>query len=448
MVGMKRSEMKRSEMKRRAWPTGEPGSNSGSEPGFEADQDPDSASSAGAGPELERGSGLTGQARLDAQRGFEPEFERGQAWLDAQRGFRPEVESLSGQARLDAERGYRATAERVPASADADQALFSRPDPKPGSGQPGSGQAGLDARRGFQSRRRSRPEPRYSRNDPERPIGYDPERWAGLEPEADVLPGRPGGRGTAGSGGLPGEDAVGSAEDRAEDQGNGSGSGRRTGPAFGQSSGLGSGRRSGRSDRPKRPRPERSPEERAERTAQRQARAAQSVAADPTAAAKSVVLRQLTLGPRTRAQLRQAMADKDIPEDVVNAVLDRFEQVDLIDDKEFSRQWVQSRHLGRGLARRALAHELRQRGVDDEIVKDAVDEVSPDDELSAARELVRRKAAGTRNDDPQRRIRRLAGMLARKGYDGGIAMQAIRAELADLADAADEAGLDFDPDAL
>jgi regulatory protein len=133
------------------------------------------------------------------------------------------------------------------------------------------------------------------------------------------------------------------------------------------------------------------------------------------------------------------MARKDIPEDVATAVLDRFEEVDLVDDEEFSRQWVQSRHLGRGLARRALAHELRQRGVAEETVKDAVEAVTTDDELTAARELVRRKAASMRNDDPQRRMRRLAGMLARKGYGAGVAMQAIREELAELAELAEHA---------
>jgi regulatory protein len=135
------------------------------------------------------------------------------------------------------------------------------------------------------------------------------------------------------------------------------------------------------------------------------------------------------------------MVARNIPEDVVTAVLDRFEEVDLVDDEEFARQWVQSRHLGRGLARRALAHELRQRGVADETVKNAVEEVSTDDELSAARELVRRKAVAMRNDDPQRRVRRLAGMLARKGYGGGVAMQAIREELAEL-DLPDPDGID------
>jgi regulatory protein len=351
--------------------------------------------------------GKSGRGSFNAKRGFRSPSERGQAALDAKRGFEPESELERGQAALDAKRGFRS--------------------------EPARGQAALDAQRDFrpETERRTRWEPLYSRNDPERPIGYDPERWAGFEPEdqADGQPTAPGDTGSS---------SIGPADNGPA--GNGEGSGRRTGPGFGKRSGLGSGRRS---DRPKKPRPQRTPEERAERTAQRQERAAKAVAADPTAAAKAIVLRQLTMGPRTRAQLRSAMARKDIPEDVANAVLDRFEQVDLVDDEEFSRQWVQSRHLGRGLARRALAHELRQRGVADETVKNAVDEVSPDDELTAARELVRRKAAGMQNDDPQRRIRRLAGMLARKGYGGGIAMQAIREELADLADAAEEAGLDF-----
>jgi regulatory protein len=219
--------------------------------------------------------------------------------------------------------------------------------------------------------------------------------------------------------------------------------GRKAGRKFGDRTGLSSKRRS---DRPKKPRPERTPEERAQRAAQRRERATAEVAADPTAAAKSIVLRQLTMGPRTRAQLRAAMSRKDIPEEVATSVLDRFEEVALVDDQEFARQWVQSRHLGRGLAPRALAYELRQRGVADETVKEAVEELTPDDELVAARELVRRKAASMRNDDPQRRIRRLAGMLARKGYGGGVAMQAIREELADLAEEAEAAALEFGDD--
>lgn len=153
--------------------------------------------------------------------------------------------------------------------------------------------------------------------------------------------------------------------------------------------------------------------------------------ADPEAVARSIVLRQLTIAPRTRAQLADTLARRGVPEEVASALLDRFEEVDLVDDEQFSRMWVHSRHTGRGLSRRALRYELRQRGVAEETVREAVDEISPDDELAAARDLVRRRLPALRADDPARRTRRLAGMLARKGYGQGVALRAIREEVAE-----------------
>jgi len=155
--------------------------------------------------------------------------------------------------------------------------------------------------------------------------------------------------------------------------------------------------------------------------------------ADPESVARSIVLRQLTAGPRSRAQLADALARRGVPDDVAGPVLDRFQEVDLVDDEEFARQWVQTRHLGRGLARRALSHELRRRGIDEETARGAVDQIDDEAELEAARALVRRRLPGTARDDPARRVRRLAGMLARKGYSSGVAMRAIRECVADEA---------------
>jgi len=152
----------------------------------------------------------------------------------------------------------------------------------------------------------------------------------------------------------------------------------------------------------------------------------QSPAADPESVARAIALRQLTVAPRSRAQLSDAMARRGVPDEVAEAVLDRFEEVRLVDDEDFARQWVETRHSGRGLSRRALRHELRARGVADETVEAAVDEISPEAELEAARQLVRRRFAGMTTDDPVRRTRRLAGMLARKGYGTSVAFRAIR----------------------
>jgi regulatory protein len=134
--------------------------------------------------------------------------------------------------------------------------------------------------------------------------------------------------------------------------------------------------------------------------------------------------------PRTRAELAKLLAEREIPDEVAAALLDRFTEVGLIDDAAFAAAWVESRHRGRGLGKRALAQELRRRGVDDELARDALDELDPDQEEATARALVRRKLPSMRSLDRQVAMRRLLGMLARKGYPGGVAMTVVKQELA------------------
>ena len=98
----------------------------------------------------------------------------------------------------------------------------------------------------------------------------------------------------------------------------------------------------------------------------------------------------------------------------------------LIDDEAFAQAWVQSRHAGRGLAKRALAQELRRRGVADETVNDAVDALDSAREEETARALVARKLRSTRGVDPAKRTRRLLGMLARKGYPPGLSYRVVK----------------------
>ncbi|GAA2575758.1 hypothetical protein GCM10010411_05100 [Actinomadura fulvescens] len=153
--------------------------------------------------------------------------------------------------------------------------------------------------------------------------------------------------------------------------------------------------------------------------------------ADPEAAAREICLRMLGMAPRTRAQLADALRRKNIPDDVAADVLSRFTDVGLIDDEAFAQAWVQSRHTGRGLAKRALAAELRRRGVDNETVHEAVETLDPEQEERTARELIARKVAATRGLDPAKRTRRLVGMLARKGYSPGLAYRVVKEALAE-----------------
>ncbi|KAA0922238.1 recombination regulator RecX [Streptomyces apricus] len=150
---------------------------------------------------------------------------------------------------------------------------------------------------------------------------------------------------------------------------------------------------------------------------------------DPAEQARAICLRLLTGTPRTRKQLADALHKREIPDDVAEEVLSRFEEVGLINDGAFADAWVESRHHGRGLARRALVQELRTKGVDSMLIDEAVAQLDSEQEEATARDLVARKLRATRGLDRDKRIRRLAGMLARKGYPQGTALRVVRQAL-------------------
>jgi regulatory protein len=153
--------------------------------------------------------------------------------------------------------------------------------------------------------------------------------------------------------------------------------------------------------------------------------------ADPVEVARQICLEQLEAAPRTRAQLAAVLSRRGVPEDAAQTVLERFADVRLIDDALYAQAWVDSRHRGRGLARRALAAELRQRGVAGEDIQEAVDRLDPEQEQETARALVRKRLPATRGLARPARFRRLMGMLARKGYPEGMAYQIVSEALRD-----------------
>ena len=167
---------------------------------------------------------------------------------------------------------------------------------------------------------------------------------------------------------------------------------------------------------------------------------------DPESVARGICLRALTGAPKTRQQLADLLTERGVPDDAADTVLERFTEVGLIDDAAYARAWVSSRQAGRGLARRALSAELRAKGVDAEVAAEAVEAVGDDDEREAARRLVARKVGAMRRLDRVTATRRLMGMLARKGYNGGLAAAVIR-EAFDGA-AADDLEACEDEDAL
>lgn len=146
-----------------------------------------------------------------------------------------------------------------------------------------------------------------------------------------------------------------------------------------------------------------------------------------------MVLRRLTLAARTRAELAEGLVERGFEIEVIDRILDRFEEVGLVDDAAFAEAWVTSRHRTRGAARAVLRQELRNKGVDDELAESALATITPEDELSRARALIERKLVSLRCDDREQSARRLVAYLRRRGYGGSIAFTVV-SEALDLHD--------------
>lgn len=125
------------------------------------------------------------------------------------------------------------------------------------------------------------------------------------------------------------------------------------------------------------------------------------------------------------------MAKRGYPDEVSDRVLDRLAQVGLVDDVDFAEQWVQSRRVNAGKGKRALAAELRNKGVDNEVITTALAGIDAAAERERAEQLVRDKLRREKlTDDDAKVARRLVGMLARRGYSQTMAFDVVSAELA------------------
>jgi regulatory protein len=145
--------------------------------------------------------------------------------------------------------------------------------------------------------------------------------------------------------------------------------------------------------------------------------------------AKEICFDLLAARPRTKDELRQALRRKGFDEQTRETLLGKLDDAGLVDDAAFAETWVRSRHTHQGLSRRALIAELKRKGVDGEVAAEAAGEIDRDAEEERARELVRKRLRTMGGIDERAAIRRLLGMLARKGYPQGLAYAVVREEL-------------------
>ena len=182
----------------------------------------------------------------------------------------------------------------------------------------------------------------------------------------------------------------------------------------------------GSGERAVRPSPRRSRAGAGERAAPPPDPAAEGREPDPEDVARAIVLKQLSMAARSRQQLADKLRQRGCPDDVSTRVLDRMEAVGLVDDDAYAQMVVRSKQATRGLAKRALAQELRVKGVADDRIEDALGSIDPESERALAEQVAGKTMRRLAGLDPQVQARRLAGVLGRKGYPPSVVYAVVR----------------------
>lgn len=125
--------------------------------------------------------------------------------------------------------------------------------------------------------------------------------------------------------------------------------------------------------------------------------------------------RLLSNRERSAAELRKRLREKGYPEDTVEKVLERLQETGLQDDPRFADRYAAESAV-RGKAARLIQRELVNKGLDKELAAAAAT-VSPEDERERARSVAEKKARTMRGVAQPKRLQRLAGLLARRGFD-------------------------------
>jgi len=141
------------------------------------------------------------------------------------------------------------------------------------------------------------------------------------------------------------------------------------------------------------------------------------LAADAHEVAFNKSLRLLDRKPRTSKEISSRLVKSGFTLDQAEMVLQRLKDAGLIADDRFARQWVENRNELHPRSRRLIALELKQKGIDDEVIEQVLEDSSPDEDsaLQAAMQYARKIPSGDRMEFRKR----LSAFLKRRGFNYG-----------------------------
>ena len=128
----------------------------------------------------------------------------------------------------------------------------------------------------------------------------------------------------------------------------------------------------------------------------------------------------LSYRSRSSREIRQNLRKYEVPEPLIEPVIERLEEKNFLNDKEFAQNWVENRNPFRPRGRRALSIELRQKGISDETIQTTLDELVDEEKLVYQAGIKKARKLARRELEWQDFRKKLAAFLARRGFNYGI----------------------------
>jgi regulatory protein len=135
-------------------------------------------------------------------------------------------------------------------------------------------------------------------------------------------------------------------------------------------------------------------------------------------------LRFLSYRPRSEAEVRKKLEDYGYSQEVIVGVVQRLLDNRFLEDNEFARMWIENRNTFRPRSQRILKMELRQKGIENDVIEDALSETVDDEEL--AYEAAIRRAPRFADLDWKTFREKMSGYLGRRGFSYGTISPIVR----------------------
>lgn len=155
-------------------------------------------------------------------------------------------------------------------------------------------------------------------------------------------------------------------------------------------------------------------------------------ATDATAKAYDRAVQFLSIRPRSSVEVRRRLQQAEVDAETVEAVITRLTEQGYLNDAEFARYWVENRQLFRPKGEQALRQELRQAGVDNEIIQQSLEGLDTSEAAYAAARPKAERLKTLAKEDPQAFKQKLGNFLLRRGFNYDIVREITKRLLREL----------------